>query len=319
MITKNNSKKAKDLIEKARVIGLVSHVRMDPDAFGCVLGLQESLLLMGKKVIIFSEEKLIPFIKDIEPKTKYQPMAEYQEVDLVVMCDTAIIDRIAAPKIAENLKEISTVVIDHHASEYEKLDNCIYLTEKRASASELCYEFLKEAGFPLSNRAANYFYVGLNSDTNDLKFQNVTPKTRELAAEIKRLADKDIRDRIETAGKKDREKKEGFYQHCLKNVFNSEKYNAMIAPVTRGDLLKFKMEESVGSQFASYVEENYPGKASFVLMEMLKEDKIKCSLRSNNNKFNVRELAEQYGGGGHDLASGLTLSETLEEAIKKFG
>lgn len=318
MITKSDKEKAKEMILCAKTIGLVSHVRMDPDAFGCVLGLQEVLEVLGKKVVIFSEEKLIPFIKNIEPKTKYRPRAEFKNVDLVIMCDTALTTRIASPDITEKLLLTPVVVIDHHASETENLPNFIYLKEKRASASEMCYEICRDFDFPITKKASNYFYVGLISDTNDLKYKSVTPITRKLEKEIREKSDKNIRDRIATAVEKDRKKKEGFYQYCCKQIIKSKKYEAMVALVTKEDLQKFKMEESIGSQLANYIEEQYPDKASFVLMEMLNEDKVKCSFRSNNTNFNVRKLAEQYGGGGHDLASGLTLDESLEEAAKKF-
>lgn len=314
----SNLLKAKELVEGAKTIGLVGHLRMDPDSFGCVLGLQESLHRAGKKVVIFSEEKMIPFVANASGQTNYEPQSEYQKIDLIIVCDTAVMERIAAPKISEEIKKIPGIVIDHHATEVSRLSNFIYLVEIRASASELCYEFVKECGLPLSKKAANYFYVGLISDSNDLKYSSVTQKTRELEKQILNSADEDIRERIMEAGEKDRKFKEAFYKHCFNNTFESKKYDAVITKVKKEDLLKFNMEESIGSQLANFVEEQVEDKASFVFMEMLGEDKIKVSMRSNKTGLNVREIAEKFGGGGHDLAAGFSVSKEIDTLIKEF-
>ena len=51
-----------------------------------------------------------------------------------------------------------------------------------------------------------------------------------------------------------------------------------------------------------------------VIYQYIDDGKIKFSLRSNT--INVREIAEKYGGGGHDFAAGFTL-EIENEAVNK--
>lgn len=313
-----NKNIVKRLIDDSKTIGLVSHLRMDPDAYGCLLGLRDTLEMASKKVIIFSEEKLINYVKYVDPKIKYHPVSEYKKIDLIIIADTAHLERIAAPKVAENIKSIPGIVIDHHASAYKELPGYFYFVQTKASASELCYEFLKEIGYSPTQKSCDYFYMGLVSDSGDFKYSSVTKKTLKIADEIKEKAEKDIRKKLEFAAEKDLKNKEAFYRHCQKNAFKSNKYQAVITPITREELIKYKMEDSIGSQVANYIEQQLEDMASFVFMEMLSEDKIKVSMRSNKTGLNVRKIAEQYGGGGHDLAAGFSLSETLEESVKKF-
>ena len=52
-----------------------------------------------------------------------------------------------------------------------------------------------------------------------------------------------------------------------------------------------------------------------VMFVELKEGKTKVSLRSRND-FDVRKIAELFGGGGHRAASGVAFGGTLDEARK---
>ena len=45
-------------------------------------------------------------------------------------------------------------------------------------------------------------------------------------------------------------------------------------------------------------------------------DKTKISFRSNG-KYDVSKLALQFGGGGHAMASGATVSDSMETAAEK--
>lgn len=315
-MTKKDKEKAQKLIKGAKIIGLVSHVRMDPDSFGCVLGAQEVLENLGKKVVIFSEEELIPLFKNFEPKTKYNPKAEWQDIDLILVMDTAISERIAAPQVAEKIKETPGIVIDHHATESLKYKNWIYFVEQTGSASEITYKLFKELGFQISKKAAGYFCVGILSDTNDLKFPSTTAQTKRIVKEILENYGQDIYERDVQAAEKDYQEKLKFYEYCFKKAVESKKYNAMITIIKKSDLEKFGMSEGIGSQLASYVEE-VSGKGSFVFMEF-KEGMVKASLRSNKTGLNVRKIAESYGGGGHDPAAGFTVEGSPEEVVEKF-
>lgn len=313
---KRDKQKALKLIEDAGTIGLVSHVRMDPDAFACVLGAQEVLEGLGKKVIVFSEEELLPLLKNFDPKTKYNPNAGYQNIDLIFVMDTAVPNRIAAPKIVSNIENLPGIVIDHHATEPAKNSNWLYFIEQTGAAAELVYKLFKELGFTINKKAAGYFCFGILSDTNDLKFPNTTDQSRNIVKEILKNYGQEFYERNLLAAKKDYEKKLKFYEYCLAKAFQSKKYNALITVITKEELEKFKILEGIGSQVANYMEEK-GGKGSFVFMEF-EENKVKASLRSNNIPLNVRKIAEKFGGGGHDNAAGFVVEGSIQSVVEKF-
>lgn len=57
--------------------------------------------------------------------------------------------------------------------------------------------------------------------------------------------------------------------------------------------------------------EHYEKFDACCLWNMTKEGKYSYSLYSHDNKFNCKEFAERYGGGGHPGASGFTIDQLL--------
>ena len=51
-----------------------------------------------------------------------------------------------------------------------------------------------------------------------------------------------------------------------------------------------------------------------VFFEELPDGKIRVSMRSKERRYNVCEIATEFGGGGHALAAGIRMKGPLEEA-----
>ena len=53
-----------------------------------------------------------------------------------------------------------------------------------------------------------------------------------------------------------------------------------------------------------------------VFFEELPDGKIRVSMRSKDRRFDVCNIATQFGGGGHALAAGIRMKGPLEDAKK---
>jgi phosphoesterase RecJ-like protein len=51
-----------------------------------------------------------------------------------------------------------------------------------------------------------------------------------------------------------------------------------------------------------------------VFFEELPDGKIRVSMRSKDRRFDVCNIATQFGGGGHALAAGIRMPGPIEEA-----
>ena len=269
-------------------IVVISHVNPDGDAIGSGLALTLGLKKIGKNVRFILQDKY----------------------DLAICVDGATDDRLGKAK--ELLKNRFVINIDHHISNtlYGKLN----YVEEISSTSELIYKFLKFCEIDIDINMAEALYTGLVNDTGNFSHDNVTEKTFEMAAELKRIGASNSK--------------------VVREFFNTKSLPA----IKLLGIAMYEMEYNENKKLAYYFMsketlDKYNGRKedtegivekliSFKEAEVslfLREDKIgviKGSMRSKHD-IDVNEIASIFGGGGHRKAAGFTSELPAEEIIKK--
>ena len=175
----------RDKILESDNIVVVSHVNPDGDAIGSGLALTLGLRKIGKKVRFILQDKYpdnISYLKDLKSIEQYDETKEY-DFNLVICVDGATDDRLGDAKAL--LKNRFVINFDHHISNTMYGDlNCV---TEISSTSELIYKFLKFCGIEIDIDMAEALYTGLVNDTGNFSHDNVTEKTFEMAAELKRI------------------------------------------------------------------------------------------------------------------------------------
>lgn len=293
-------------------IVVISHVNPDGDAIGSGLALTLGLKKMGKNVRFILQDKYpdsVKFLNEINIVEQYDENNEYK-FDLSICVDGATDDRLGKAK--ELLKDRFVINIDHHISNtlYGKLN----YVEEISSTSELIYKFLKFCEIDIDINMAEALYTGLVNDTGNFSHDNVTEKTFEMAAELKRIGasnSKVVREFFNTKSlpaikllgiamyeMEYNENKKLVYYFMSKDTL--DKYNG-------------RKEDTEG-----IVEKLISFKEAEVSL-FLREDKIgviKGSMRSKHD-IDVNKIASIFGGGGHRKAAGFTSELPAEEIIKK--
>lgn len=302
----------KDKIFSEDNIVVISHVNPDGDAIGSGLALTLGLKKMGKNVRFILQDKYpdsVKFLNEINIVEQYDENNEYK-FDLSICVDGATDDRLGKAK--ELLKDRFVINIDHHISNtlYGKLN----YVEEISSTSELIYKFLKFCEIDIDINMAEALYTGLVNDTGNFSHDNVTEKTFEMAAELKRIGasnSKVVREFFNTKSlpaikllgiamyeMEYNENKKLVYYFMSKDTL--DKYNG-------------RKEDTEG-----IVEKLISFKEAEVSL-FLREDKIgviKGSMRSKHD-IDVNKIASIFGGGGHRKAAGFTSELPAEEIIKK--
>lgn len=293
-------------------IVVISHVNPDGDAIGSGLALTLGLKKMGKNVRFILQDKYpdsVKFLNEINIVEQYDENNEYK-FDLSICVDGATDDRLGKAK--ELLKDRFVINIDHHISNtlYGKLN----YVEEISSTSELIYKFLKFCEIDIDINMAEALYTGLVNDTGNFSHDNVTEKTFEMAAELKRIGASNSK--------------------VVREFFNTKSLPA----IKLLGIAMYEMEYNENKKLAYYFMsketlDKYNGRKedtegivekliSFKEAEVslfLREDKIgviKGSMRSKHD-IDVNEIASIFGGGGHRKAAGFTSELPAEEIIKK--
>lgn len=173
-------------LHRAEEVALLCHVSPDGDALGSLLGLQQTLLPLGKSVVAsFGSD---PFVVppayselpgvDLLVRPEQFPAAP----DLLVTFDTGSQDRLGA--LADRVHTAREVlVIDHHASNTRY--GTLHLIDRTAAATAVLVEELgRRLGTALTPEIAAPLYAALATDTGSFKYAATTPETHYLAARL---------------------------------------------------------------------------------------------------------------------------------------
>lgn len=297
---------------------LMTHIRPDADGLGAQLALHDALTAIGKKPRVAIASKLPPRYAFLDPGRKvvedFKPAA-FTDRDCVVVLDTGTWNQLGDFGDWLKASPLPRAVVDHHRTQ-DDLGGLQLVDVAAEATGRLGYEIIRALGAPLSASAANNLFMAVATDTGWFRHPNTTPATFALAAELV------------AAGANPT----GLYEQL---------YEA--ASLARFRLIGLALERltvRAGGQVAYteiYLKDypatgavpgdtedliNYPRGVEGVEVALVFIEQVgggtKVSLRARS-RVDVSKLAEQFGGGGHRLASGartnLPLPETREQIL----
>lgn len=299
---------ALELIRKYDRIIIHRHSNPDGDAIGSQIGLKHLIRVNfpEKDVRVVGDEARRYSFMD-EAVMDPVPDGDYAGA-LAVILDTsaaALISDARYPLAAETLR------IDHHL-----FCETIAGTEIVDSSSESCCgmiaAFAEEQGLKLDVIGAKSLYTGMVTDSGRFRYDNTTPRTFRLAANL--LA----------AGFDINEIYNNLYSEDYYNLLNRAKFTLKIRFTahhvayiynTLADVAESGLSPNAVSRGMVGTMADIRGVNSWVNFTETEEG-VWCEIRSS--KYNINPIAVKYGGGGHAKASGATLKDRAE-AIRLLG
>src|SRR6056297_1283093 len=205
-------------------------------------------------------------------------------------------------------------VIDHHVTN-ELWGNYNWLDVEASSAAEMVYRFLKELGIEYDPILATINLLGIQTDTGFFKYTNTGWPVMEIAAE---LIKKGAKAPYNASMVLENNRVEEFY--LLSEM--SKKIEMVLDGALIYSFITMEMLERTGcthDDAAGLIGElrSIKGVETVVLFTEMKKEEIKVSFRSKK-WFDVATIAIEYGGGGHQRASGCTLYHSMEKSIEEI-
>lgn len=300
-----------DTISKYETIIIHRHVRPDPDAYGSAFGLREILRATypDKKVYTTGEhEETLSFLSVPDKLTDDQ----FKDA-LVIVTDTANTERVDDQRYKTGAFLLK---IDHHPND-DAYGDLLWVNTDASSASEMIYDLYEEgkkvADWTMSDEAARLLFAGIVGDTGRFMFHSTSRKTFETAGDLISYNF----DRTELFN--------GMYE-VDRNLLNLQGYiyqkfvideNGMAyVKLTLNTLKEFGVTSSETSLLVGSLG-NVKGIRAWVIF-IEESDQIRVRLRSKGPIIN--ELAKEFGGGGHPLASGASVYswEEADQVIEKL-
>jgi phosphoesterase RecJ-like protein len=318
------------LIAEAKNIVVTTHTRPDGDACGCLMAMTEVLRGLGKMVrpLLLSPmpdwygflfEEKVPVLGE-DAQVEDLTGGAFGPIDLVIIVDTNSYSQL--PRLETYLKQTTTpvLVIDHHVAA-DQLGRVQIVDETAAAAGLVLFDFLQYAGWPIPRRAAAGLFVAISTDTGWFHLRNTDSRVFRRCADLIEMG-------IEP----------NELYHQLYQSFSYPRFQLMVALLNTIELhcggryasqyLRRADFERTGAAYRDT--ENLVNECQRIgsvtvaaLFVELKDGRIRCSLRSRPDAqrpgapaMDVNEIARQFGGGGHKMASGTYLPAPLEHAMQ---
>lgn len=300
---------ARDLIDSAAAVLVVTHVDPDGDALGSLTAMGQALLQMGKTVTLacdngmLSRFSYLPLSERVA--TAPDPTVSY---DLVIALDCGDRERTGRTLGALPKPQPPILNIDHHIT--NTLFGTVNIVIATASSTaEMLLDLFEFLGQPLTRAVATSLLTGIVTDTMSFRTSNVTPRTLAAAGTLV-AAGADLHDITMKALLLKPFTTLRLWQLGLNNVQLED--GLIWTAVSRAEQTALGYSGNSNTGIVSFLANIQEASISAVLMER-DDGRVAVSFRSRE-PYQVADVALALGGGGHPLASGCTLDLPLHEA-----
>jgi len=302
-------------IAAAQRIGVVGHVRPDGDALGSMIALALGARTAGKDAVASFG---LPFVvgdefRMLDLSFLVHPSEFPDDLDLAIVCDTGVLDRVGSVGAAVSRAK-RTLVVDHHVTP-GNIGDVRVVDPAAAATTQLVYEFLRRLGWAITRPIAEALYVGLVTDTGRFQYSSTTPAVHRMAADLLAAGVEPAR-----IGQALYEETPFGYFAVVSRVLGSAQLETdpglVWAVLRQQDISDAGIGWESADQLIDLVRLAREAGVACLLKE-IQPGVLKGSLRSRG-EVDVAAIAASFGGGGHRNAAGFTSDLTVEATIAQI-
>jgi bifunctional oligoribonuclease and PAP phosphatase NrnA len=296
-------------IARADRLLVTAHARPDGDAVGSVLACWMMLDRMGKKADMVLSDGVPRIYAGLPCASQVQQRSRVEgDYDAVILLECDGIER----SRLEGLKGRFLINIDHHTSGRPFAD-VNWIESDACAAAEMVYRLVGAAGIEVSKDMATCLYAAVLSDTGSFCYGGTDANTFELASDLVRRGADPVLIAQSVYFSNPAAK-----IHLLGAALANLHYQGRLAWlwVSQHDMEHTRAAEEDCEGIVNYAI-GIAGIEVAVFLRELPDLGVRLSLRSKG-QVNVAAIAESFGGGGHENASGCTLEGPLTAATERI-
>jgi bifunctional oligoribonuclease and PAP phosphatase NrnA len=295
-------------IQQRRRFLVTSHARPDGDAIGSTLAMAQILRKMGKSAEIVLGDP-VPLLYHPLPGSETivrssQVNGDYDAV-IILECDSVQRTRL------HGLENQFLINIDHHASS-KPFANINWIDPSAVATAELIFRLAQAAQVKITPDIATCLYTAVLTDTGSFCYAPTNACTFELAKFL-----------VEHGADPGKIAQSVYFSSpmskmCLLGAALSRlERDGEIAwmSVTRHDMERFGALEEDCEGLVNYAL-SICGIEVAIFFREVAQERIRVSIRSKG-AVNVSEIAQKFGGGGHECAGGFSTEGPVEESVKR--
>jgi len=301
---------------QASSVLLTTHVKPDADGLGALAALGRWLLDEGTRVEVVLPSAPAEKYAFLDPEGVFQVAgrdADPAAMDppaLVCVVDTCTWQQLEGVRPLVGAAGAEVLVIDHHRTR-DSLADLELLDHDAAAAVVLVHRLLTLAGASIDASTATELFVGLVGDTDGFRLPNVGPETLRLAADLVEAGANpwDIHVRLNLS---DRLAKLHLWGRAVQTLHTACHGRVAVLHVTQA-MLRDVGAEAGDTEGLINTSLQVRGVQVGVMLAETESGEVRMSLRCVPG-VNVLQVAEQFGGGGHNRAAGARVAGPIAQA-----
>lgn len=313
------------LIKEASQILIIQPDNPDGDSLGSALALEQIISDLGKETELVCGTKIPSYLSYL-PGWDRVFDAPGQKFDLAIVVDTSslsLLENFIKHSTRAPLSSKPLIVIDHHATTENIEFATVNLNVPAAAAAEVIYELAKQLRWKINLPAMDALVAAILSDTLGLSTDSVTAQTVFAVAEMVEAGVS--LSALETARKETMHKSPELVHYkgqLLERIeyFLDDRLALLTIPWSEIE----RYSPLYNPSMLVIEDMRLTTKTAIaVVLKIYPEGKITGKIRSNFGWPVAGKLAEAFGGGGHDYASGFKIpsganaDELKQEIITK--
>lgn len=303
-------KKLVEFIKQGTAFAVISHTSPDGDTMGSAAALIYALRTLGKQAKWFCDGEVPHDFMNLEQIASLIEKNDLKKYDSIICVDAADIERLGKNKqMVQNFPRVAQ--IDHHVSNTNYAD--INVVRDRNACAFAILELIDALEVELTTDIARALYVGICTDTGRLSYSTTVAQD---VLDTARLYNYDLRPDLIVAtlfrtktlaatklsGKAIEHLQVAFDGKVVYTYLDSEDFLCCNATNADSEGIIETCRNVEGALLAFFIRETFDG--------------YKVSMRGTPG-YNVLEICQKFGGGGHVLAAGCTINAKRDEVLAR--
>jgi len=295
-------------IQQRRRFLVTSHARPDGDAIGSTLALALVLRKMGKSAEVVLRDS-VPVI--YKPLPQAENIIHSAQVDgdydaaIILECDSIQRTRL------HGLESHFLINIDHHVSS-KPFAHVNWIDPTAVATAELIFRLAKAAQVKLTPEIATCLYAALLTDTGSFCYATTNECTFELAKYL-----------VEYGADPGRIAQNVYFSSPISKM---RLLGAALSRLERNGAVTWMSVTRQDMERCGALDEDCEGLVNYALgisgvevaifFREVAHERVRVSIRSKG-AVNVAQIAEKFGGGGHECAGGFSTEGPVKEAAQR--
>lgn len=298
-------------------VAVTTHINADGDAAGSVAAMARLLPQLGPKAIIVNPTpwpSLFTFLKKgLDDRTGSGPEA-LRSAGALISLDVSDVKRLGSLTGAAKALPGPRIVIDHHVPTEEPAGDIVLADTAACATGELLYDFARVLELEIDLPIAEALYTAILTDTGGFRYSNTTPRAHAIAAQLIALGvDPELTYRRIYASLSPGRLQ--LLRDALDTLGVDTRFGLSWVSVTNEAMDRYGVSSDDLDGIVEHPR-SVAGTRVALFFRDLGYGKVKVSFRSTGD-VDVNALARQFGGGGHEKASGALVTGNLDDVRER--